>query len=73
LKQKGDSQNRSKLSSARGLERGRDGGEVRVMTHTIWADKLREECTNVDGGMLEQEGKSRVWQPWTCMDRSYLM
>jgi hypothetical protein len=32
-----------------------------------------KECTNVDGGMLEQEGKSRVWQPWTCTDRSYLM
>ena len=28
---------------------------------------------NVDGGMLEQEGKSRVWQPWTRMNRSYLM
>jgi hypothetical protein len=24
----------------------------------------------VDGGMWEQEGKSRVWQPWTCRDRS---
>ncbi len=45
----------------------------RGVTERIWAGKLREECTNVDGGMLEQEGKSRVWQPWTHMDRSYLM
>jgi hypothetical protein len=30
-----------------------------------WAGRLRAESTSerVDVGMLEQEGKSRVWQP----------
>jgi hypothetical protein len=37
-----------------------------------WAGRLPEERARelVDGGMLEQEGKSRAWQPWTSRDWS---
>ena len=33
-----------------------------------WARRLCEDREQVDGGMLEQEGKSRAWQPWTSME-----
>jgi hypothetical protein len=34
--------------------------------------RLREErtCEQVDGGMLEQEGKSRALQPWASTEWS---